>query len=134
MLPAILATVASPQWRAHLVMCTARELQDCGLLCGVQLFSGERQLTQAFRDHIGPFGCFEMLNNLSEHNLTTEGMNIAIGLVLNISVGGLLWLGAPCKSWVVMSRSFTGRSSIQAQGPPPEHCKSVARVEHLKMH
>ena len=40
-----------------------------------------------------------------------------LSMLLSACQHGFLWFGTMCKSWVVMSRSFTQRSLLQPQGP-----------------
>ena len=42
-------------------------------------------------------------------------------------------MGAPCKSWIALTRSFTRRSLLLAEGPDPESC-SPKRRRYLEQH
>ena len=53
--------------------------------------------------------------------------------LLRVTEGGLVWLGVPCQSWVCLSRSYTSRSSVQPQGPPPPFAGQRQR-EYLARH
>jgi len=76
----------------------------------VELFSGEGQLSQAFVDMTMTSDRLDLdLHPL--HNMNkTSGLLHAIKLCLRLKVGGILWCGVPCSTWVFMSRGSTGRS------------------------
>ena len=74
------------------------------LICGVESFSGRGELPRAMCDFVGPFFTFELEGDPNQVFLTKEGMLLLVQMCLRIQIGGLLWLGTPCKSWVVLSR------------------------------
>jgi len=77
----------------------------------VELFSGAGALNHAFQDLGMTSDKLDVeLNPLHDMN-KTPGILHALKLCLRLKVGGILWCGVPCSTWVFMSRGSTGRSA-----------------------
>ena len=100
---------------------------------GVEAFSGQGQLSAAFAKHVGPWASFEILDDSKHNMLLDSGLKILIAMVLRTCIGGVLWMGTPCKSWVALSRSFTQRSLAWPEGPPAHLC-TARQHAYLKEH
>ena len=122
-----------PAWWVALLVCAAREAWQLPTLWGAELFAGKAELSQAFRRMVGPFASYDILIDGSHDLLTQAGLLEAMKILLRICARGLLWLGTPCQSWIGLSRSFTRRSRIQPEGPPPSRCSSTLSA-YLKTH
>ena len=122
-----------PSWFVCMVMSVAASVKG-SLIYGVEAFSGQGELSSAFNQHVGAWEKFEILENAKHNLLLDSGLEILLGLVLRIGKGGLLWMGTPCKSWVIMSRSFTQRSLSHPEGPPAHLCKTPRQAKYLKEH
>ena len=48
------------------------------------------------------------------------------------SPGGLVWMGTPCQSWIVLSRSWTQRTSYRPEGPTT--FRSSQQQKYLQRH
>lgn len=112
-----LRCAAFPQWWVLLVLEAAVEAASLPLVVGVEVFSGQGELSKAFCSWVGPFLTFEVRDSPEQDISKTSGLHVLLVMVLRIRLGGLLWLGTPCQSWVALSRSFTQRSQLQVAGP-----------------
>ena len=83
---------------------------------GVAVFAGEAALSQAYGKHVGPMKTFDVLHDSSQNSLTHCGIRLLLRWLLRVVPGGLLWLGVPCSTWVILSRASTGRMSVFAYG------------------
>ena len=69
------------------------------------------ELSKAFLEFVGPFSSYD-INMGNDYDVTLKaGQIFAIRLLLQVARGGYLHFGTPCKSWVVLSRSYTERTS-----------------------
>ena len=122
-----------PSWFVVMVLRVAASVKG-SLLYGVEAFSGKGELSSAFSQHVGAWEKFEIMDNAKHNLLLQSGFEILVGLMLRIGKGGLLWMGTPCKSWVIMSRSYTQRSLARPEGPPPHLCKTPKQAKYLQEH
>ena len=116
-----------PAWWIALLLEAAGPALKLSVVVGLEVFSGMGELSSAFALLVGPFLTFEILNDDAEDIMRQSGLMILLTKFLSIAFEGLLWLGTPCKSWVVLSRSFTHRSLIQPSGPQLEHTSQRQR-------
>ena len=122
-----------PEWWISAVLRAAPAAMTLSLLYGVEFFSGEGQLAAACCFLIGAFGSYDIKHGPSHDLLKESGLHNAIVLLLRVSAGGYAHFGTPCKSWIVLSRSWTRRSILRPQGPKLSSV-SPARARYLKMH
>lgn len=80
----------------------------------LELFSGQGELSKAFERHTFAAGQYDICKNWCMDLRTTAGMLRAVQMTLRLKIGGLLWAGTPCSTWVFLARGSTGRS----QGHP----------------
>jgi len=59
---------------------------------------------------------------------TSGGFLKACQLILRLKIGGVLWAGAPCSTWVWMARGSTGRSKGNVLGRPGVKCVQEANM------
>ncbi len=128
----LLQTAQLPAWWVELCVQAAAAAVELPVVFGLEVFSGRGELSQAFRDLAGPFLSFEIADDPEEDISTMSGVLLALKKLFCVRAGGLLWLGTPCKSWVVLSRSFTQRSLLQPAGPV--QCRSKRQREYLDQH
>ena len=114
-----LRSAGLPGWWVALMLEASAVALGQSVVTGLEIFSGVGNLSSGFRSLVGPVLTFEILQNPSHDILDTYGMKELLVMVLRIMQGGWLWLGTPCKSWVVLSRAFTRRTVMAPQGPPP---------------
>lgn len=82
----------------------------------VELFAGRGSLTEAGKQ-IGLDCCkFDLVNTKADDILAVAGFLRALRLVLRLRVGGLLWAGTPCSSWVYMNRGTSCRTASEPLG------------------
>ena len=81
----------------------------------VELFAGEQAISKAIRKDF-PAASFDKRYDLNQDLATTTGFALALNLVLRILNHGMLWTAPVCSSWVWISRSRTGRSTLNASG------------------
>ena len=123
-----------PEWWVALVCASASTIGPAdSLLHGVEVFSGAGHLSAAFKRIVGAWASFEVQDDESENILAIDGVKLLLRRVLLVGLGGLVWLGTPCKSWVGLSRSFTMRTTSAPQGPVPALCSAKQR-RYLKEH
>jgi hypothetical protein len=96
----------------------------------VEMFSGEGMLSKSFQEAGCTVASYEIDKDPVMCDLTTDiGMLHAVGLVLRLKVGGLLWGGVPCSSWVWVNRATSRRTQNCPLGNPKE--PSVRRANLL---
>ena len=82
----------------------------------VELFAGGGALAIAFTEAGLQSATFERDTNPEDDILTTLGWLKAVKLVLRLKVGGLLWSGTPCSSWVFVNRGTSRRCADRPMG------------------
>ena len=80
------------------------------------------------REMVGPTNSFELKNNPKHNVLKLEGLKILLRWIVSIIPEGLVWLGVPCSTWILLSRGSTGRSALSPSGPPGRQSKLV--IDH----
>eukprot|EP00974_Lingulodinium_polyedra_P108434 10496796-Lingulodinium_polyedra.AAC.1 len=113
----VLQQAGLPRWWIQLCLEAVPKALALPVAWGLEVFSGKGELSRAFCDVLGDFRTFEFNNDPAQDILATDGVVFMLSMLLSTCQNGLLWLGTPCKSWVVLSRSFTQRSLLQPQGP-----------------
>lgn len=105
----------------------------------VELFAGEGELSQAFRRSGLQSQEYDINKcTMSMDMRSTAGLLKAVQLTLRLRIGGLLWSGTPCSTWIFLARGSTGRSQGNPLGRTEVKCVSdanivVARVSLLIM-
>ncbi len=122
-----------PRFWLHLVSAAAPLAASQTQLCGMEIFSGEGRLSDAFRLLHGPWGTYELKDDAAQNVLDDNGMVLLLAMLLRIGVHGLVWLGTPCSSWVCLSRAFTKRTLAMPQGPIQALC-TAAQWQYLQTH
>ena len=117
-----LQSVALPAWWCDLLLKAASSAFEQPLLIGVEYFSGQAALSTASNELVGPFASYDIKYGESCNLLTDAGLLWAMLLLLRIARSGYTHFGTPCRSWIVLSRSFTQRSSYLPAGPRRSQC------------
>lgn len=94
----------------------------------VELFSGQGNLTKEFRQHGMSAACMDIRISPLHDLASTSGFLKAVLLTMRLKVGGLLFSGTPCSTWVFVSRGSTGRSRAQPLGRVGVDCVATANV------
>ena len=107
-----------PGWWLTLVLQAAALAWPQPTLQGMEIFAGQKALSNAFTEVLGhgTWGTFEKLDDESQDILLSSGVVKLLTRLLASMPGGLAWLGAPCKSWVALPRSFLRRAKDLPQG------------------
>ena len=71
---------------------------------------------------------YDISTNPKEDLSTTMGFILALRGVLRLKIGGLLWGGVPCSTWVYISRGTSGRSAAQPMGNTRMACVRAANL------
>ena len=87
-------------------------------LAGAEIFAGKHQLSSGLMKFNGLTATFELEDGPEQNILTIDGIILVLQYILCTVVEGLLWMGTPCCSWVILSRSSTRRSPLRPGGPP----------------
>lgn len=94
----------------------------------VELFSGEAALSCGFQEKGMRCEQLDIRRNALDDIRKVSGFLRACQLVMRLEVGGLLWSGNPCNTWVWISRSSTGRSRGNPLGRTDQACVSEANT------
>ncbi len=85
-------------------------------LGGLDVFSGTGAMKEAFwRRHV-PCASFEKEDDPREDILKLPGISYLFTLLMRMASQGLVVMGPPCKSWVFLASSQTGRSKARGVG------------------
>ena len=106
-----------PTWWITMMLAAALEACMLPVLAAVEVFAGQGELCSAIEELVGCSAMFEVKRDPRHNILKREGLFMIMVLVLRIVRGGLLWLGTPCQSWIILSRSWTRRTRFRPQGP-----------------
>ena len=82
----------------------------------VELFSGMEGLTRASRRAGWRTVAFDILRSPQEDLTTEAGFLKALGLVMRLREGALLWIGLPCSSWTFPNSSNHRRRKGAVEG------------------
>ena len=82
----------------------------------VELFSGSEVLTRASRQAGWRAAPFDMLRSPQEDLTTEVGFLKALGLVMRLRAGALLWIGVVCSSWTFPNSSKHMRRKGAVEG------------------
>ena len=121
-----------PLWWIALVLRAADPAARMPVVTGLEVFSGNANLGKGFAQCVGPTLTFEVLDNIEEDCMHETGIVKLLTYVLSIMIEGWCWLGTPCSSWIILSRSFTQRSIVQPSGPTT--WKSRKQHDYVKKH
>ena len=94
----------------------------------VELFSGEGALATAFNENDMKSEQLDICRNPLHDIRKVSGLMRACQLIMRLKVGGLLWSGTPCSTWVWIARSSTGRSRGNPLGRADQPCVSDANI------
>ena len=107
-----------PRWWIAMTLYALHKLPSKAAgLDGAEIFAGKHQLSSGLMKHNGLVATFELEDGPEQNILSIDGVILVLQYILCIKVGGLLWMGTPCCSWVMLSRSSTGRSALRPGGP-----------------
>ena len=84
---------------------------------GVEVFSGLGELCHAVSEFVGECLFFEIKKDSNHDILTMDGLKLLLVMILRMVMRGLVWLGTPCSSWVIISRSHARRARFREEGP-----------------
>ena len=116
-LEAVLVCASLPAWWIEFCMKAAAAARSLPSIYGVEVFAGRCELSKAMRANVGPFESYEILLDPKHNTLASSGLELLLQLVFRTVSSGLVWLGTPCKSWVMLSRSWSGRTMARPGGP-----------------
>ena len=86
-------------------------------LVGVEYYSGKGRLTQAFQVLGLRFLPYDInLDSVGNDMITAAGFVVALSLAHRIQIGGLLWQGTVCSSWIWLARATTSRTWLLPRG------------------
>ena len=106
-----------PTWIALTLHALSSIPQSAVGLAGAEIFAGEAKLSAGLSKFNGLVATFDLKDGPEQDILTLDGVVLILQYILCTVVEGLLWLGTPCCSWVILSRSSTRRSALLPGGP-----------------
>ena len=112
-----LRAASLPTWWIEWVLAAAAVAATLDVISGVEVFSGVGNLSTAFGNLVGPAETFDVAQDRSQEILHVNGVRQLLVKIMRIMHCGWLWLGTPCSSWIVLTRSFTRRSLLLPGGP-----------------
>lgn len=107
---------AMEHWAVPLAFFTAIA-NPSATLGAVSAFDGCGSLSRALNEHgIASLGYDITNDEIYENCLTLEGVQFFLMMLVRVAVGGVVWLGPPCCSWIWLTRSKSKRTRSQPEG------------------
>lgn len=104
----------------------------------LDISAGKNALASEIKHILGDacWATLEKRDDDREITILPRGLEPRVSRLRSISRGGLDWLGAPCKSWIGLDRSFTKCGYIfpRKKAPPPRTVPQSPSRIRIKAH
>ena len=103
------------------------QLKNLPMLRAGSVFDGCGTLSQAFHGEGLSCFSFDLANSKEQDILSADGLQLLMLMLLQVSMGGLVWLGVPCCSWVWLSRKQSKRTKKRPSGKKQGQSEKVKK-------